>query len=194
MRFQKLWPASSEGRPDWAPGMPSWLFCDISLCICDCIFARFAESAEASSAELNVPSPSVSNWAMSESETPSSEASTVPLESVSLEEMMLFASLVSISSMAITATERSGRFNETLKWGGEFDRIIPPSDPDWAPVRLRLAEIYRRGNQTAEWKSLLADVVKKKPNTVYSRMAQQSLESNALDQRLQNYLTKPPPQ
>ena len=96
--------------------------------------------------------------------------------------------------MAINATERSGRFSEALKWGNEFDRIIPPADPDWAPVRLRLAEIYRRGNQTAEWKSLLADVVKKKPNTVYARMAQQSLESNALDQRLQNYLTKPPPQ
>jgi TolA-binding protein len=95
--------------------------------------------------------------------------------------------------MAITATERSGRFSETLKWGNEFDRIIPPGDPDWAPVRLRLAEIYRRGNQTAEWKNLLTDIVKKQPGTVYARMAQQSLDSNALDQRLQNYLTKAPP-
>jgi len=94
--------------------------------------------------------------------------------------------------MAITATERSGRFNETLKWGNEFDRIIPVSDPDWAPVRLRLADIYRRGNQTEEWKNLLTDIVKKKPGTVYARMAQQSLESTALDQRLQNYLVKPP--
>ncbi|GAB6125140.1 tetratricopeptide repeat protein [Humidesulfovibrio idahonensis] len=95
--------------------------------------------------------------------------------------------------MAITATERSGRFSETLKWGNEFDRIIPVNDPDWAPVRLRLADIYRRGNQTAEWKNLLGDVVKKKPGTVYARMAQQSLESSALDQRLQDYLIKPPP-
>jgi tetratricopeptide (TPR) repeat protein len=95
--------------------------------------------------------------------------------------------------MAITATERSGRFKETLKWGNEFDRIIPVSDPDWAPVRLRLADIYRRGDRVAEWKTLLGDIVKKKPGTVYARMAQQSLESSALDQRLQNYLIKPPP-
>jgi TolA-binding protein len=92
--------------------------------------------------------------------------------------------------MAITATERSGRFKETVKWSNEFDRIIPPGDPDWAPVRLRLADIYRRGGMTDEWKTLLTDIVKKKPNTVYSRMASQALESNALDQRLQNYLTQ----
>jgi TolA-binding protein len=93
--------------------------------------------------------------------------------------------------MAITATERSGRYTETIKWSSEFDKIIPPSDPDWAPVRLRLADIYRRGGMTGEWKTLLTDIVKKKPNTVYSRMASQALETNALDQRLQNYLTKP---
>ena len=94
--------------------------------------------------------------------------------------------------MTITATERSGRFAETLKWSREFDRIIPDSDPDWAPMRLRLAEIYRRGNQLDEWKLLLTDIAKKKPGTVYARMATQALDSSALDQRLQNYLTKPP--
>ncbi len=93
--------------------------------------------------------------------------------------------------MAITATERSGRYKETIKWSQEFDRIIPDSDPDWAPVRLRLADIYRRGGMADEWKALLTDIIKKKPNTVYARMASQALESNALDQRLQNYLTKP---
>jgi len=90
--------------------------------------------------------------------------------------------------MAITATERSGRFSETLKWGNEFDRIIPVTDPDWAPVRLRLAEVYRRGNQPSEWKTLLGEIVQKKPGTVYARMAAQALESSALDQRLQNYI------
>ncbi len=94
--------------------------------------------------------------------------------------------------MAITATERSGRFGETVKWAREFDRIIPPSDPDWAPVRLRLAEVYRRGNMLDEWKALLTDIAKKKPGTVYARMATQALENSALDQRLQNYLVKPP--
>lgn len=94
--------------------------------------------------------------------------------------------------MTITATERSGRFNETLKWGREFDRIIPESDPDWAPMRLRLADIYRQGNQMDEWKTLLTDIVKKKPGTVYARMATQALDSSALDQRLQNYMTRPP--
>ena len=94
--------------------------------------------------------------------------------------------------MSINATERSGRYNETLKWAGEFDRIIPDSDPDWAPVRLRLAEIYRLGGKLDEWKTLLSDVVKKKPGTVYARMAAQELESNALDQRLQKYLQNTP--
>jgi hypothetical protein len=79
--------------------MPSWLFCDISVCICDCIFSRLAVNAAVSSAELKLPSPSVSYSAMSAELTPSSEAETEPLESVSLEEMMLEASLLSISSI-----------------------------------------------------------------------------------------------
>lgn len=90
--------------------------------------------------------------------------------------------------MSITATERSGRYTETLKWAKEFDRIIPDSDPDWGPVRLRLAGIYRQGGKLDEWKALLADIVKKKPGTVYARMAAQELASSALDQRLQKYL------
>jgi tetratricopeptide (TPR) repeat protein len=90
--------------------------------------------------------------------------------------------------MTITATERSGRYSEAAKWSREFDRIIPESDPDWAPIRLRLADIYQKGGMVKEWKELLQGVVQKKPNTVYSRMAAQALESNALDQRLQNYL------
>ncbi|MBU1230067.1 MAG: tetratricopeptide repeat protein [Proteobacteria bacterium] len=91
--------------------------------------------------------------------------------------------------MSITATERSGRYAETLKWAKEFDRIIPDSDPDWAPVRLRLADIYRQGGQLDEWNALLKDIVKKKPGTVYARMASQALDSSALDQRLQKYMT-----
>jgi tetratricopeptide (TPR) repeat protein len=90
--------------------------------------------------------------------------------------------------MSITATERSGRYTETLKWAKEFDRIIPDTDPDWAPVRLRLAGIYRQGGKFDEWKTLLSDIVKKKPGTVYARMAAQELESSALDQRLQKYM------
>ncbi|MDQ7833808.1 MAG: tetratricopeptide repeat protein [Humidesulfovibrio sp.] len=90
--------------------------------------------------------------------------------------------------MSITATERSGRYNETLKWAKEFDRIISDKDPDWAPLRLRLAGIYRQGGKFDEWKALLSDIVKKKPGTVYARMAAQELESSALDQRLQKYL------
>ena len=90
--------------------------------------------------------------------------------------------------MSITATERSGRYTETLKWAKEFDRIIPDSDPDWAPVRLRLAGIYRQGGKIDEWKDLLSDIVKRKPGTVYARMAAQELASSALDQRLQKYL------
>lgn len=90
--------------------------------------------------------------------------------------------------MSITATERSGRYAEAAKWSREFDRIIPESDPDWAPVRLRLADIYQKGGMQKEWKELLQGIVQKKPGTVYARMAAQALESNALDQRLQNYL------
>jgi len=79
--------------------MPSWLLCDISVCIWDCIFSRLATRAAVSSAELKLPSPSVSYSVMSDELTPSSEAETVPLESVSFCEMMLVASLPSISSI-----------------------------------------------------------------------------------------------
>ncbi len=56
----------------------------------------------------------------------------------------------------------------------------------------RASNIYRLGGKLDEWKTLLSDVVKKKPGTVYARMAAQELESNALDQRLQKYLPNTP--
>ncbi|GAB6125144.1 hypothetical protein JCM14124_08500 [Humidesulfovibrio idahonensis] len=79
--------------------MPSWLLCDISVCIWDCIFSRLATRAAVSSLELRLPSPSVSKSVMSDALTPNSEAETNPFESVSFCEMMLEASLLSISSM-----------------------------------------------------------------------------------------------
>lgn len=93
--------------------------------------------------------------------------------------------------MSIYATERSGRYNEALKWAKEFDRYIDVDNPEWASTRFKLARIYRKAGAIEEWKQLLGDIIEKKPETLQAQLAKSALETYQLEQEAQQYSPGP---
>jgi len=93
--------------------------------------------------------------------------------------------------MSIYATERSGRYNEALKWAKEYDQYIDVDNPEWASTRFKLARIYRKAGAMDEWKQLLSDIIEKKPETLQAQLAKSALETYALEQKAQQYAPVP---
>lgn len=93
--------------------------------------------------------------------------------------------------MSINATERSGRYEQALRWAREYDKYIGPDHPEWAPTRLKLARIYRKAGAMDEWKALLQDIVDKKPDSLQADLARSELETYQLEQRAQEYAPSP---
>ena len=89
--------------------------------------------------------------------------------------------------MSIYATERSGRYNEALKWAKEYDQYIDVDNPEWASTRFKLARIYRKAGAIEEWKQLLSDIIEKKPDTLQAQLAKSALETYNLEQQTQKY-------
>lgn len=93
--------------------------------------------------------------------------------------------------MSIYATERSGRYNEALKWAKEYDQYIDVDNPEWASTRFKLARIYRKAGAMEEWKQLLNDIIEKKPDTLQAKLAKSALDTYDLEQQAQQYAPGP---
>ncbi|WP_319466140.1 tetratricopeptide repeat protein [uncultured Pseudodesulfovibrio sp.] len=93
--------------------------------------------------------------------------------------------------MSIYATERSGRYNEALKWAREYDRYIDVDNPEWASTRFKLARIYRKAGAIGEWKQLLGDIIEKKPDSLQAQLAKSALDTYDLEQQAEQYAPAP---
>ncbi|MCM0755226.1 tetratricopeptide repeat protein, partial [Desulfovibrio aminophilus] len=93
--------------------------------------------------------------------------------------------------MTVFATEHSGRYAEALKWASEYDKYIPESDPEWASMHFRLANIYRKAGAMDEWRGIMKDIQTKKPDSLYGRMAASAIETQALEQKAREYAPAP---
>ena len=93
--------------------------------------------------------------------------------------------------MSIYATERSGRYEEALKWAKEYDQYIEVDNPEWASTRFKLARIYRKAGAIDEWKQLLGDIIEKKPETLQAQLAKSALDTYDLEQQAQQYAPAP---
>ncbi|WP_419787586.1 tetratricopeptide repeat protein [Pseudodesulfovibrio sp.] len=89
--------------------------------------------------------------------------------------------------MSIYSTERSGRYEEALKWAKEYDKYVKPDNPEWASTRFKLARIYRKAGAMEEWKQLLTDIIEKKPDSLQATLAKSELETYDLEQKAQQY-------
>lgn len=93
--------------------------------------------------------------------------------------------------MSIYATERSGRYNEALKWAKEYDQYIDVDNPEWASTRFKLARIYKKAGAMGEWKQLLGDIIEKKPESLQAQLAKSALDTYELEQQAQQYAPGP---
>jgi TolA-binding protein len=93
--------------------------------------------------------------------------------------------------MSIYATERSGRYEEALKWAKEYDKYISPDNPEWASTRFKLARIYRKAGAMDEWKQLLQDIIDKKPDSLQAQLAKSALDTYDLEQKASQYAPGP---
>lgn len=93
--------------------------------------------------------------------------------------------------MSIYATERSGRYGEALKWAREYGRYVPEDDPEWSSARYKLAQIYRKNGNVAQWRDIMNDIKDKKPGTLYGRLAASAVETYNIEQRAMEYAPVP---
>ncbi|SOB57642.1 conserved exported protein of unknown function [Pseudodesulfovibrio profundus] len=93
--------------------------------------------------------------------------------------------------MSIYATERSGRYEEALKWAKQYDEYISVDNPEWASTRFKLARIYRKAGAMEEWKQLLTDIIEKKPDSLQAQLAKSALDTYDLEQQVQQYQPGP---
>ena len=78
-------------------------------------------------------------------------------------------------------TERTGRLQEALAWALELDQLIDRSDSDWSMSRYRLAQLYQRAQNHAEWKAVLEDLKAEDPQGLYGRLAASALQGRTLE-------------
>jgi len=93
--------------------------------------------------------------------------------------------------MSIYATERSGRYEEALKWAREYDKYISVDNPEWASTRFKLARIYRKAGAIEEWKQLLQDIIEKKPDSLQAQLAKAALDTHSLERQASQYAPNP---
>ncbi|WP_264982287.1 tetratricopeptide repeat protein [Pseudodesulfovibrio portus] len=93
--------------------------------------------------------------------------------------------------MSIYATERSGRYEEALKWAREYDKYIKVENPEWASTRFKLARIYRKAGAMDEWRQLLEDIIEKKPESLQAQLAKSALDTYDLEQKASEYRPGP---
>ncbi|WP_147821911.1 tetratricopeptide repeat protein [Salidesulfovibrio onnuriiensis] len=93
--------------------------------------------------------------------------------------------------MSIYATERSGRYEEALKWARQYDQYITPDNPEWAPTRFKLARIYKKAGATEEWQKLLQDIIDKRPDSLQASLAKAALEDFKVERQARQYSPAP---
>lgn len=93
--------------------------------------------------------------------------------------------------MSIYSTERSGRYEEALKWAKAFNKYIPEDNEEWPSARFKLAQIYRKAGDVGSWLEILRDIVAKKPETLYGRLALSAVQTYELEQKAQQFAPAP---
>ena len=90
--------------------------------------------------------------------------------------------------LLIQVTEKTGRKKEALGWALELGTYIKESDPDWPAFEYQLAKLYKINGDTATWKKILTELINKKPDSLFSKMAKSDLNSIPLLKEASKYL------
>lgn len=74
-------------------------------------------------------------------------------------------------------TEIAGRFMESLEWLNRYRNYIAENSTDYAGLQLREARLHRKMGDTIRWKSILEDVRRREPESIYGKMASSELNT-----------------
>lgn len=74
-------------------------------------------------------------------------------------------------------TEIAGRFMESLEWLNRYRNYIAENSTDYAGLQLREARLHRKMGDTTRWKSILEDVRRREPESIYGKMASSELNT-----------------
>ncbi len=90
-----------------------------------------------------------------------------------------------ISLMDIT--EAAGRLRESLDWTEQYAKYVPDSDPGYAAMRFRTARLQRKTGNMDAWKSILEDLARRDPQSLYGRMAASELRTTDVTKGLSGF-------
>lgn len=74
-------------------------------------------------------------------------------------------------------TEIAGRYTEALEWLNRYRNYISENSTDYAGLQLREARLHRKMGDTLRWKSILEDVRRREPESIYGKMASSELNT-----------------
>lgn len=74
-------------------------------------------------------------------------------------------------------TEIAGRFTESLEWLNRYRNYVSENSKDYAGLQLREARLHRKMGDTMRWRSILEDVRRREPESIYGKMASSELNT-----------------
>lgn len=87
-------------------------------------------------------------------------------------------------------TEIAGRFMESLEWLNRYRYYIAENSTDYAGLQLREARLHRKMGDTIRWKSILEDVKRREPESIYGKMASSELNTYEMARDLTRFTGK----
>lgn len=89
-------------------------------------------------------------------------------------------------------TEVASRYAEALDWADKYAVFVPENSPDYAGLRFRVARLHRKMGDIGRWKSILDDIIKREPESVFGRMAASELRTQEVARDLTRFTPDTP--
>ena len=74
-------------------------------------------------------------------------------------------------------TEIAGRYTESMEWLNRYRNYVSNTSTDYAGLQLREARLHKKMGDTTRWKSILEDIRRREPESVYGKMASSELNT-----------------
>ncbi|MDE5681706.1 MAG: hypothetical protein K2I05_05190, partial [Mailhella sp.] len=63
------------------------------------------------------------------------------------------------------------RYTESMEWLNRYRNYVSNTSTDYAGLLLREARLHKKMGDTTRWKSILEDIRRREPESVYGKMA-----------------------
>ncbi len=91
-------------------------------------------------------------------------------------------------ALLMDITHKTDRTRESLRWAIEYARYINRNDPEWPALRYRMAQLYKDLADMQKWRTILQELEKDMPHTLYGRMAASDLKTQQIEQGARQFV------